>query len=102
VPGRKFPVTTSARPPGPGERLPRRAGQVGGNGPLVPVDGPEQQRRVTVEEPPAAQLVPGDGPLDLDDLGAEVGKQARGERGGDVAAQFQDPDADHRPRLRLQ
>ena len=44
-------------------------------------------------QPPVAQLVAGDRPLDLDHLGAEVGQHAARGRGGDVVAELQHPHA---------
>ena len=56
---------------------------------LVAVDRAVQHRGVAGVQPPVAQFVAGDRPLDLDHLGAEVGEHAACGRGGDVVAEFE-------------
>ena len=67
--------------------------QVQDDGLLVAVDGPVQHGGVALVQPPVAQLVAGSRPLDLDDLGAEVGEEPPGRGGGNVVSEFQDADA---------
>ena len=98
VPGRKFSSSTSQCRSRSSTIAAAALGlQVEHDGLLVAVDRAVQHRRVAGVEPPVAQLVAGDGPLDLDHLGAEVGEHPARGRGGDVVAEFEHPDAREGP-----
>ncbi len=72
--------------------------QVQGEGALVPVHRPEQQRCVALVQPPAAQFVAAGRPFHLDDVRAEVGHQPARGGGGDEVAQFHHAQARQGPR----
>src|SRR4029077_3850848 len=78
------------------QRLPGRLAKIARHGLLVPsLDGPEE--RIAVDErPDRAHEVAPTGKLDLDDLGAEIGEQRRGERRADAGAEIEHADAGER------
>ena len=72
--------------------------QVDRDPPLVPVDGGERGAHAVAA--PGAQVVAAAGPLDLHDVGAEVGHERRAIRPGDDAREIEDADTvEHHPRL---